>query len=293
MCEILEKAYAKVNFGLKVCPKSSDSQFHNIESIFQTIDLYDELVIEPVNPCVENKNRCFVYCDSLILPEKNTLTNAYDAFCEIIYSTVPAIKVTLKKGIPVGGGLGGGSADAAALIRGLEKLCGIKLTDNQRVFIASKTGSDVFFFMDCENGQGCALVSGRGENIRKIKSRNDLLLLMVFPKEGSSTKEAYALVDELIANGKEPESPSFDRYEEIYNKPVREWTFVNTFTPVIRNFIPSVGIAMNELNENGAVYTEMSGSGSTVYAIFNDVQQTEKCFEMLKNSFDCQIVHVI
>lgn len=293
MCGILEKAYAKVNFGLKVCPKLPASEFHNIESIFQTIDLFDELVIEVVNSGSDDTNHCFVYCDSIILPEKNTLTNAYDAFCEIISTDVPSVKVTLKKGIPVGGGLGGGSADAAALIRGLEKLCCIKLTDEQRIFIASKTGSDVFFFMDCLEGHGCALVSGRGENIRKIKSRNDLLLLMVFPKEGSSTKEAYALVDELIANGREPKSPLFENYEEIYNKPVEEWTFVNTFTPAIRTFIPSVDIAMNELNKNGALYTEMSGSGSTVYAIYKDMQQTEKSYELLKNSFDCQIVHVI
>lgn len=293
MSEILEKAYAKVNFGLKVCPKSSDSEFHNIESIFQTIDLYDELEITVVDSCSDQKNNCFVYCDSIILPKKNTLTLAYDAFCEVVDLNVPKIKVCLKKGIPVGGGLGGGSADAAALIRGLEKLCDIKLSENQRFFIASKTGSDVFFFMECQNGTGCALVSGRGEKIIKIKGRNDLIMLMVFPEDGSNTKKAYALVDELLANGKEPKSPEFSRFEEIYNQPVKEWSFINTFTPVIRNFIPSVETAMNELNKNGSVYTEMSGSGSTVYAIFNDLQQTEKCYEMLKCSFNCQIVKTI
>lgn len=293
MCEISEKAYAKINFGLKVYPKSENSEFHNIESIFQTIDLFDELEIRSLGLGSENKNQCFVSCDSLILPEKNTLTTAYDAFCEVVEFDVPKINVYLKKGIPAGGGLGGGSADAAALIRGLEKLCDVKLNANQQLFIASKTGSDVFFFMDCQDGKGCALVSGRGENIRKIRSRNDLFILMVFPKEGSSTKEAYALVDKLLAEGKEPKSPDFERFEEIYNKPVKEWSFVNTFTPVIRTIIHSVDNAIEKLNRSGAVYTEMSGSGSTVFAMYDDMQKLEKTYYLLVESFNCKIVHVV
>ena len=97
-----EKAFAKVNFGLNVLPKREDG-FHNIESIFQTIDLYDELVVSEI----ENK-QCIVECDAFELPKKNTLTLSYEAFCSVSDVDVPGVKVNLKKGIPSGGGLGGG-----------------------------------------------------------------------------------------------------------------------------------------------------------------------------------------
>jgi len=289
MIEILEKAYAKVNFGLKVLPKTKEKEFHNIESIFQTVDLYDEIRIT-TDDSTSEKNRCFVACDSLILPPKNTLTTAFDSFCDVVDFEVPSVKVHIKKGIPVGGGLGGGSADAAALIRSLEKLCGIKLSEDQQYYIADKTGSDVFFFMNCSDGIGTAKVSGRGEVVQKIKGRTDLSLLMVFPKEGSSTKEAYALVDEMLAKGTEPEAPAFDEYEKIYNQSVESWTFINTFTPVIRDFIPSVGHAIDKLKESESLFADMSGSGSTVYAIYSNRHQAENCMKQFECSFNCKVV---
>ena len=137
LLSISEKAYAKVNFNLRVFPKREDG-FHDIQGIFQTIDLFDELTV-----CVSEESGCCVYCDKMVLPEKNTITNAYQAFKEIIardfpYVQVPGIQVNLKKGIPAGGGLGGGSSDAAALIRALEKACNISLTDTQLDYIAGR-----------------------------------------------------------------------------------------------------------------------------------------------------------
>ena len=121
---IVEKAYAKVNFNLRVLPSRTDG-YHSIESIFQTIDLFDELEVS-----VTEENGCFVECPSMKLPLQNTLTKAYDAFCSIAGVEVPGVKVVLKKGIPSGGGLGGGSSDAAALVRGLCKICKVKLDEN-------------------------------------------------------------------------------------------------------------------------------------------------------------------
>ena len=138
--EIRVRAYAKINFGLKVLPLREDG-FHNLESIFQTIGLYDELIVT-----WNEVKSCVVSCDSMQLPSKNTLTSAYQAFCEAVEVDVPGIRVNLIKGIPSGGGLGGGSADAAALVRVLEKLCRVKLSVKQLDYVASKTGSDVSKF---------------------------------------------------------------------------------------------------------------------------------------------------
>lgn len=286
--EICVRAYAKINFGLKVLPVREDG-FHNLESIFQTIGLYDELIIN-----WNEKKECLVSCDSMELPQKNTLTSAYEAFCQIAGVEVPGLKVKLIKGIPGGGGLGGGSSDAAALIRVLQKICGIKLSDQQLDYIAAKTGSDVFFFMHCdEDGRGCALVSGRGEIVKKIKARNDLYLLLIFPDEGSSTKEAYSLVDKLLSEGNEVKGPDFCELERIYNSEVQKWTFINTFTQVIAEKITVIQSAVSALKNAGCCYAEMSGSGSTVFGVFTSEQQAELGCNLLGESWKCKLVQAV
>ena len=288
MREISVKAYAKVNFGLRVLPKRSDG-FHDIESIFQTIDLFDELIVTPTST-----RGCIVQCDSMQLPENNTLVSAYEAFCQITGKDSYGVNVKLIKGIPSGGGLGGGSSDAAALIRVLQKLYDMELTDEQLDFIASKTGSDVFFFMHCDSeGHGCALVKGRGEYVKRITPRCDLYLLLIFPKVSSSTKEAYALVDEAFARGETDNSPCFDELEGIYNKPLEQWTFINTFTPVIADSYKEIRRAITDIENAGCCFAEMSGSGSTVYGAFTLRQQAETVSNLLANAWNCKLVQTV
>ena len=244
-----EKAYAKVNFGLNVFSERGDG-FHNIESIFQTVDLYDELMVSEIAD-----NRCVVECDTFKLPEKNTLTNSYEAFCQVSMVKVPGVKVVLKKMIPSGGGLGGGSADAAALVRALQKICGIKLSASQLNQIAEKTGSDVFFFMNCDDeGKGCALVSGRGEVVKNIIPRKDLFLLLIFPELSSSTKEAYALVDEYLMKKNKVKGPGLLQLEDVYNSNVKKWNFINTFTTVLSEKYKQIEAALSDLDKVGSEY---------------------------------------
>ena len=286
--EISGCAYAKVNFGLRVLPGRADG-FHGIESIFQTVDLYDELILTETS-----KKSCFVHCSSMELPENNTLTKAYNAFCRLAACEVPGVSIELKKGIPSGGGLGGGSSDAAALVRMLEELCNVRLSDSELDDIAAETGSDVFFFMHCDDkGRGCALVSGRGENVKKIHGREDLFLLLIFPKVSSSTKEAYALVDEALAGGKVLISPEFDELELVYRKPPEKWTFINTFTPVISAKYEDIGRAIEALRNLGCVYAEMSGSGSTVFGVFTSRQEAESAVQELTGSWNCKLARTV
>ena len=286
--EISGKAYAKVNFGLRVLPGRSDG-FHGIESIFQTVDLYDEVTLT-----VTAEKGCFVHCSSMKLPENNTLTKAYNAFCKVAACEVPGIKIDLMKGIPSGGGLGGGSSDAAALVRMLQDLCQVRLSDSDLDYVAAETGSDVFFFMHCdEKGRGCALVSGRGEIVKKIHGRDDLFLVLIFPKVSSSTKEAYALVDEALARGKILVSPEFDELELVYRRPPENWTFINTFTPVISAKYEDIGRAIEALKALNCDYAQMSGSGSTVYGVFASRQLAESAVEKLADSWNCKLARTV
>ena len=286
--EISGWAYAKINFGLRVLPGRADG-FHGIESIFQTVDLYDELSLTTTA-----EKGCVVHCSDMELPENNTLTKAYNAFCKVVSCEVPGVKVELKKGIPSGGGLGGGSSDAAALTRMLETLCDVRLSDSELDNVAAETGSDVFFFMHCdEKGRGCALVSGRGENVKKIHGREDLFLILIFPEVSSSTKEAYALVDEAFAGGKVLVSPEFDELELVYRRPPEKWTFINTFTPVISAKYKDIGRAIEALRALGCEYAEMSGSGSTVFGVFTSRHEAESAVEKLAGSWNCKLARTV
>lgn len=295
LSKVFEKAYAKVNFNLRVYPKRMACEYHDIESVFQTVDLYDELTVT-----VKSESGCTVKCDSMELDPKNTLTMAYQAFCETASGCgdIPGVEVILKKGIPAGGGLGGGSSDAAALVRGLEKMSGIKLSAQQLYYIAERTGSDVFFFMNCdEEGKGCALVSGRGEIVKKIDGRQDLYLLLIFPELHSSTKEAYALVDELLAREvnceREVIYPDLSELEEIYRRDPKNWIFINTFTPALVSRYSVIGEALEEVRETGAQFADMSGSGSTVFGVFTLRQQAIYSCNLLAGKWSCRVVKAL
>ena len=131
--EICVAAPAKINLGLKVLPKRQDG-FHEIESIFSTIGFADEIIVKPEG----KKNTCTVECDLFKLPEQNTITLTYDAFKKLVNEDLPGLKVSIRKKIPSGGGLGGGSSDAAAFLNALCLLCRVTLDREQLNLIASK-----------------------------------------------------------------------------------------------------------------------------------------------------------
>ncbi len=289
MCDELRvRAYAKVNFGLNVLPKRADG-FHNLESIFQTVDLYDELTVRKTEG-----SGCIVHCKDMELPLENTLTLAYKAFCEVTGRNDFGLEVKLVKGIPSGGGLGGGSSDAASLIRCMENFTGLKLSGEQLSDVASKVGSDVFFFTRCnEKGTGCALVSGRGEIVEPIRGREDLILLLIFPKSASSTKLAYAMIDEMFEKGIEVKSPAFAELQSVYNTSPEKWNFINTFTPVITEAYPEIAAALEQVKNTGALYTEVSGSGSTVFGIFTSMQQAIYSCNLLADTWNCKVAKIL
>lgn len=280
--EVFEFASAKINLNLLVLPKREDG-FHEIESIFQVVDVKDTLVVYPE----EGFDSCKIECDDMVLPENNTLSLAYRAFGKVSGTDNRAVKVKLSKKIPSGGGLGGGSSDAAALIRALEKINAVKLTDVQLDEIASCVGSDVFFFVHCDgNKGGCALVKGRGEKVFKICKRSDLFFVLVFPGVHSSTKEAYALVDEqnmaVRGNHHSDEIPRAEDLERIYNLPVGKWNFVNSFTSALSDKYPEIRSCIEELKAQNALFCDMSGSGSTVFGVFASRCDAENAVAAIK-----------
>lgn len=284
--DVLVKAPAKVNIGLRVLEKRGDG-YHGIESIFQTIDICDDLLIQKT--C---EYGCFVECEQMQLPSENTLTKTYEAFCSEVNIDF-GVKVQLTKNLPAGGGLGGGSSDGASLLKGLADLAGVELTDSLADSVAEKVGSDLFFFLHSgffNHESGCALVSGRGEIVERIEPRSDLFFLLVFPGIHSSTAEAYSLLDKARKSGGFTACPDFMELKEIYQRSVKSWNFANSFTPVLVQKYPLIGEAIEDVKKCGADWAEMSGSGSTVFGIFESEKLAKKALSECQKKWSCVLV---
>ncbi|MBQ7158870.1 MAG: 4-(cytidine 5'-diphospho)-2-C-methyl-D-erythritol kinase [Treponema sp.] len=277
LSDILIRCNAKVNIGLKVLPRRADG-FHNIESIFQTINFFDDLYVRELS----EKNVCKVECAEFELPAQNTLTTTYLAFSRLTGENA-GVHVKLTKRIPAGGGLGGGSSNAAAFLRALALLNGVDLTDSLANSVAEQVGSDVFFFLHCgKNGTGAALVSGRGEVVAPIAPRTDLHYVLVFPDVHSSTKEAYALIDEDIESGTDVVCPDFKEYESMYRSPVTTWAFENSFTSALTRKFPVIAKALQDIRMTGAIWSDMTGSGAVVFGVYEAAEASKKAFAELQ-----------
>lgn len=279
-------APAKINLGLRVLEKRRDG-FHGIQSIFQTVGLCDELFVTPLS----EKNVCRIRCEQMALPEKNTVSAAYEACADIFGGNIPGVEVTLEKRIPSGGGLGGGSSDAAALIFALKRL-GVEVSEDAAYNIASKVGSDVFFFLKCEDRKNfAALVQGRGEIVEPILPRDDLHWILVFPAVSSSTPRAYARIDEKRACEKNDDidknAIDFEAcdLEKIYRRPIKDWKFSNDFTSVVAEEYQEIRRALDDVKSTGALFCDMSGSGSTVFGVYEDASHLRAASQRLSSKW--------
>ena len=257
---VRDSAPSKLNLHLEVYPKRSDG-YHPIKSIFQTISLVDDLVVSLSGKSLS----CVVECDAMQLPVENTLTKTYRLFCQISGVTA-GVHVKLTKRIPSGAGLGGGSSDAATFLLILNKMFDYPLRLNQLEEIANLVGSDVLFFLS----GGAAIVTGRGDIVEPIKPREDFCIVVVYPDVHCSTPESYGLVDEYFALGKTVNETTLQDLEKMYYEPVSEWRFVNTFTNPVATKFPVIFDVMKSLEDLGADYVQMSGSGSTVFGVFSN-----------------------
>ncbi len=276
--EVSVTSFAKLNLHLRVLPKRDDG-YHDIESLFQVIDLYDDISVA----IVHGEIGCRIKTE-FDLPTPNTLTRAYDEYCE--YTGIQyGVRVSLFKRIYSGAGLGGGSSNAAALIHALDVLFETKLSMAEKENIAIKVGSDVPFFLY----GGAAIVTGRGEFVRSIKARDDLFFVIIKPNVHSSTKEAFSYFDEHIDKIKTLKVLTVDNIEDDYWKSVTSWSFANDFTDLLVKKFPCIGEAIKSLDMHGSLFTQMSGSGSTVFGVFDTEENAKRAYTQLCLEWECHL----
>ncbi len=261
MDKISLKAPAKINLYLRILGKRDDG-YHQIDSLMQTIDLYDEITLEK-SDIIE------MVCDDPALPvdENNLALKATLALRDEYY--FPGVRIDLKKKIPYGSGLGGGSSDAGFVIRGLCKLYGIKPNLKTVIALASAIGSDVPFFLT----GGQARVSGRGEIINPTQITTDYSVVVITCSATASTAQIYQDVKINLTKNEESflllKRIDFSRFRRLLG------SFKNDLEEVTLKKLPELSNLKEILDSNGADYSAMTGSGSAFFGIFfsRDIRQ--------------------
>lgn len=263
------KAPAKINIGLNIVEKRNDG-FHNLETFFYPInDLFDELTIERADKFFfEMQDTNIKYQENL---QNNLVVKAKNILEEKTGKKLTA-KITLKKNIPIGAGLGGGSSDAAATLISLNEMFNLKIKKEQMIELALQLGSDVPFFLKAKPAVG----KSRGEILSIKEFSVPYYILLVNPGIHVSTKEAFANISHVQSN--------ID-YDDVFTDFNSFWLHHNNVRNDFENFVftkyPEIKQIKEVLVENGSLFSLMSGSGSTVYGFFQnyeDAFNTKKLF---------------
>ena len=245
---------AKINIGLHVVEKRNDG-FHNLESIFYPVpDLYDVLEM------VENKKNKLEFTSSGIAIPGNTDDNLCIQGYNLLKKdfNIPFVKIHLHKVIPIGAGLGGGSADAAFLLKALNELFELSLSDNDLMGYARKLGSDCAFFIKNEP----VYAYHKGDEFESVNlDLSNYDIRVGYPNIHVSTAEAYS--------GVVPASRDIN-LKEVIQQPIETWKAIikNDFENSILLKFPEIEALKKKMYQEGALYASMTGSGSAVYGIF-------------------------
>jgi len=263
------KAYAKVNLGLHIIGKRHDG-FHDIETIFYHINLFDELQLSA-------SNEISITCSNREIPtDNNNLCWKAVNLLQKELGITRGAEISIKKNIPVGAGLGGGSSDAAAVLRYLPALWNANMHAVQLEKLALQLGSDVPFFLS--DSSACA--EGRGEMLQKIVLTLPYWIVLVNPNIHISTPWAYKELSEQ-RNGLFPVRQRLSG--QFSNDPIQ--TILNSkndFEEVVFHKFPKIKMIKNQLSKSGAALSLMSGSGSSVFGLFENEHSALSAMEFFK-----------
>lgn len=243
---------AKINIGLNILGKREDG-YHNFESIFFPVPLKDVLEIIPA------KEFSFTVGGVEHIEGENLCVKAYKLLKNDF--GLPPINAYLQKIIPIGAGLGGGSADASFMLTALNSFFNLQITNNKLKEYALQLGSDCPFFID----NTPKYVTGRGEVMTDVSlNLKGYFLVLINPNIHISTQEAYSTL-------KPQENPQKDLIQIIKDYPIEEWKnhIKNDFESNIFKLHPPISEIKNALYKMGALYASMTGTGSTVFGLFN------------------------
>lgn len=276
MTTLYEGAFAKLNLTLDVLGKRPDG-YHDIKSVMQTISIRDDVEID-----LGTGKPWTLECTQEGIPtdEKNLAWKAAKVYCDAMQKDPEGIAIRITKRIPSGAGMGGGSADAAAVLRALNRHYGDPLSILALAELGAQVGSDVPFCVLC----GTAMAEGRGERLRKLPDLPDCVFVVCKPAFSVSTPELYQKID-AVAIPKHPDHMAMESALLAGDIGKIADLIYNVFDPVVTaehlemNYIKSI------CNSYGALGMQMTGSGSAVYAIMPSFEYAAVVCNMLKDNY--------
>lgn len=270
------KALAKINLGLDVLRRKEDG-YHEVKMIMQTINLHDQIHMKKIE---EDEIR--VRTNLYYLPtNENNLVYKAAKMLKDEFNLPGGISINLKKVIPVAAGMAGGSSDAAAVLFGMNKMYGLKLSMQELKDRGVKLGADVPYCIM----RGTALAEGIGEKLTKLPAMPKCHILIAKPPINVSTKFVY---ENLHANDLKPEDhPPVDAQLEALKEGDLEKLVANMGNVLERVTVPEYPV-INEIKQlmvdNGAMGAMMSGSGPTVFGIFTSYAKAKEAYEKIEQS---------
>lgn len=278
MKEITRQAYGKINLGLDVTGKRDDG-YHIVRMIMQTVELHDTLTFK------ENATgEITMTCDNETLPvDENNLCIRAAKLLKDEFEFSGGVDIHLKKRIPIAAGMAGGSTDAAAVLKAVNEIFELGLSKKELMKRGVKLGADIPY---CIMG-GTALAEGIGEELTRLSPMPDTPILIAKPPVNVSTGQAYGALDSLESY----EHPDIDRlihaieYEDILGIAPK---MGNVLADVTMPMVPEIARIVEFMEAHGALRAMMTGSGPTVFGIFEDCDEMEKCRKEIEELGICE-----
>lgn len=276
MVTLYEGAFAKVNLTLDVLGKRADG-YHDLKSVMQTISIRDDVEID-----LDTGKPWSLLCSKEGIPtdERNLAWKAAKVYLDAIGKEPNGLEIRITKRIPSEAGLGGGSADAGAVLRALNRHYGEPLSILALAELGSMVGSDVPFCTLC----GTAMVEGRGERLRKLPDLPDCCFVVCKPPFSSSTPELYRKLDESVI-AKRPNHQAMESALLAGDLGGIAENIWNVFDPVVTQEHLELNYIKSIFNSYGSVAQQMTGSGSAVFGIVPDFEFAAVICNMLKDNY--------
>ena len=276
MTTLYEGAFAKLNLTLDVLDKRDDG-YHNIKSIMQTVSIRDDVEID-----IGTGKPWVLQCSQEGIPtdERNLAWKAAEVYFARIEKDPDGLEIRITKRIPTEAGMGGGSADAAAVLRALNRHYDNPLSIMALAELGAEVGSDVPFCVLC----GTAMVEGRGERLRKLSDMPDCFFVVCKPDFSVSTPELYRKLDETVI-GKRPDHAAVESGLLAGDLMKICQNLDNVYDPVVTKEHLELNYIKSIFNSYGSVGQLMTGSGSAVYAIVDNFEYAAVICNMLKENY--------
>lgn len=279
---IIIDAHAKINLSLDVLGKKENG-YHELSMIMQSISLKDIVTIRQLE---DDDNNIYIKCNRPEVPtdHRNIVYNAFKIVSRK-YNISRSIEVDIEKNIPISGGLAGGSTNAAAVLKGLNKLWNLELTQKELMEIGVEIGADVPF---CIMG-GTALSEGIGEKLTPLRPFKDKLILLANPGVEVSTADVYKNLNLTSLNNRPDIKKIISAIEEDDTILLAK-NMKNVLESVTTKIYPQIEDIKTQMIDCGAIGSLMSGSGATVFGIFENKEKLENCKLKLEKTIQTVII---